>query len=138
MFFKYIGWIQKTCQNLNCNISITLHYIWSIFLTLLLHDDIFIPVKSYDCSFTNIPTASKTKHEVNYCNVAMTYFVVLQLVTLTRRRDKDWASVFSTNGPKYLFPRSNGLSKFSKRYFFPAFSYPCLSSSLVNFSVRTR
>jgi hypothetical protein len=74
----YIGWITNTCQNLNCNISITLHYIWSIFLTLLLHDVVFIPCKLYDCSFMNIPTASKTKHEVKNCNDALTYFVVLQ------------------------------------------------------------
>jgi hypothetical protein len=34
----------------------------------------------------------------------------------------DWSSVFSTNDPKYLFPRSNGLSTCK----FPVFSYPLL------------
>jgi hypothetical protein len=54
------------------------YYYWPKFLTLLLHDDIFIhviPCKLYDCSFTNIPTASKTKHEVKNCNLIQTKFL---------------------------------------------------------------
>jgi hypothetical protein len=45
-----------------------MHYYWTKFLTVLLHHVVLIDCKLYDCSFTNIPTASKTKHEVKNCS----------------------------------------------------------------------
>jgi hypothetical protein len=46
---------KKTCQNLNCNISKIWQYIRSKFLTLLLHDVIFISCKYYRNMYANQP-----------------------------------------------------------------------------------
>jgi hypothetical protein len=72
----------KTCQNWSCNISKTFHYIWSKFLTILLHHVMFISCKLYDCSFTDIPTALKTKHEVkNWNTISQLKFWQIFLIT---------------------------------------------------------
>jgi hypothetical protein len=47
-----------------------MHYYWPKFLTIL-HHVVFIHCELYDCSFTNILTASTTKHEVKNCNAAL-------------------------------------------------------------------
>jgi hypothetical protein len=64
----------------------------------------------------------------------------LLLSPRAKRAQSDWRATVtlgcprcSINGPKSLFPRSNGLSKFSKKYFFPAFSYPLLEFLLSEF-----
>jgi hypothetical protein len=63
----YIGWIKKTCQNFNCGIS-EAYYYWPKFLPVLIYHVVIIHGKLYDCSFTNISTASEIKHDVINCN----------------------------------------------------------------------